>query len=158
MNITKKIIIFLKFYSYNQQRLSVLRIATEKIFKKIQKVKLKKLRTVIYIRFLFFYIYVLTFFQTNSDQNVVSRQHLYGQEVTIMMMRMIVEKKMAYMLEVMTFGYLVYLKAFYWAHENPHMLESWMVQLKVIHLRRSRSLVYISLALLLSKSDNQYNY
>ena len=57
MNITKKIIIFLKFYSYNQQRLSVLRISTEKVFKKIQKVKLKKLQTVTYIGFLFFYMF-----------------------------------------------------------------------------------------------------
>ena len=68
------------------------------------------------------------------------------------------EKKMAYMLAAMTDDYLVHLKAFCWAHEMPHMLESWMVQLTVIHLRRSRSLVYISQVLLLSKSDNQYNY
>ena len=68
------------------------------------------------------------------------------------------EKKMAYMLAAMTDNNLVHLTAFYWAHEMPHMLESWMIQLMVIHLRHSRSLVYISQVLLLLKSDNQYNY
>ena len=68
------------------------------------------------------------------------------------------EKKMAYMLAAMTDIYLVHLKAFYWAHEMPHVSESWMVQLMVIHLMRSCSFIYISQALLLLKSDNQHNY
>ena len=68
------------------------------------------------------------------------------------------KKMMTYMLAAMTDNYLVHLEAFFWAHEMPHMLESWMVQLTVIKLRCSRSLVYISQALLLLKSDNQYNY